>query len=99
MTIQNPKLDIETLSLFKKKIEINEASPEDYKTLDFFLTSFGVNNFILNQFNEYNIHSYDEFILERKKRFGERNRIVDGILLGKIMGAISALDKYITNRL
>jgi hypothetical protein len=96
---QNPKLDVETLSLIKKKIEENEASPEDYKNLDYFLSSFGYKNFILERLKEYHIHSYEEYILERKKSFAFRNRAVNGSALGVIFGAISTLEKYITNKI
>jgi len=94
---QNPKLDIATLSLLKKKIEENKANPEDYKTLDYFLNSFGYESFILDSLKEYNIYSYEEYILEREKSFDLRNRYVNGSVLGIILGAISALEKYITN--
>lgn len=99
MTVPNPKLDIETLSLIKKKIEMNEASSKDYETLDYFLSSFGYKNFILDRLKEYEILSYEEYILERKKSFDLRNRNVNGAALGTILGAISALEKYITNKL
>lgn len=100
MTIQqNPKLDIETLSLLRRKIEINEASPEDYKILDYFLQVFDYKNFILEKLRKYEIYSYEEYIIERKQRSDLRNKNVNGDMLGIILGAISALEKYITNKL
>jgi hypothetical protein len=101
ITIENPKLDVDTLSILKKKIETNEAKVKDYEILDYFLSSpgFDYKNFILERLKEYNIHSYEEYILERKKSFEFRNRAVNGFALGTILGAISALEKYITNKI
>jgi len=95
---QNPKLDKETLSLLKNKIETNTATKEDYEKLDYFLSPFGVDNFI-EILKENGINSYEEYIIERKKDIEKRNRHANGVVLGSIMGAISALEKYITNKL
>jgi hypothetical protein len=96
---ENPKLDTEALSVIKKKVKANKASPKDYETLDYFLSSFGYENFILENLKKYNIHNYEEYILERRKSFELRNRAVNGSALGVILGSISALEKYITNKI
>jgi len=99
MEIQNPKLDIESLSLLKNKIEMNEAKVQDYENLDYFLSSIGNPNYFLNRLKEFNIYSYEEFILERKKPFDKRNRVVDGVLFGTALGSISVLERYVSNKL
>jgi hypothetical protein len=96
---ENPKLDTETLSILKKKVKANKASPKDYETLDYFISSFGYENFILENLKKYNIHNYEEYIFERRKSFELRNRAVNGPALGVILGTISALERYITNKL
>ena len=99
MTEQNPKLDIITLSLFKKKIQMNTATPDDYKTLDYFLSSFFGNDFLLKKLKENDIYSFEEYIIERTKPISQKNRSVDGVILGTIMGSISVLEKYMSNQI
>ena len=99
MTEQNPKLDIITLSLFKKKIQMNTATANEYKTLDYFLSSFFGDDFLLKRLKENEIYSYDEYIIERTKPISQKNRAVDGAILGTIMGSISVLEKYMSNQI
>jgi hypothetical protein len=99
MTEENPKLDISTLSLLNKKIQLNSATGDDYKMLDYFLSPFFGIDFVLNKLKENNIYSYEEYIIERTKPISQKNRAVDGLILGTIMGAISVLEKYISNQI
>jgi hypothetical protein len=99
MTEQNPKLDNITLSLFKNKMQMNTASVEDYKILDYFLSPYFGDGYILNKLKENKIFSYEEYILERTKPISQKNRAVDGVILGAILGTISVLEKYMSNQI
>ncbi len=95
MTINNPQLDVNILHQLKQKILNNSATAEDYETLDFFLSSIGFKNYILNKLIQNGINSYQEFIDERKKPLGQKNTTVDGVLLGNILGTIPVLLNFI----
>jgi hypothetical protein len=99
MTEENPKLDKATLALLNKKISQNEASVNDYKLLDYYLSSFLGKDYILNKLKENNIYSFEEYILERSRPIGIKNRAVDGAILGSILGSITVLDKFISNEI
>ncbi len=99
MTEENPKLEKSFLSLLTKKIMLNSATVEDYRKLDYFLSTFIGKDFILSKLREYDIFSYEEYILERSKPIALKNRAVDGAILGSILGSISVLEKIISNEI
>jgi hypothetical protein len=93
---QNPKLDLVSLDVIRGKIEKNLAAPEDYQTLDFFISSIlGIQDYILNRLKSNGISSYEKFILERKDTPPEKHRLINIILYGHIIGAISYLTDYL----
>lgn len=97
MTEENPKLEKPLLSLLSKKILQNTATADEYKRLEYFLSPFFGKDFLMNRIKEFNIYSFEEYILERSKPIAQKNRAVDGAILGTILGSISVLDKYISN--
>ena len=92
-----PQLSIEALSLIEKKIEVGTVEPEDLEELDRFLSNIGVveKDYILKQLKKYDIYSYEEYILEKKKDYPFKRRVVDGVLNGSIQGVISFLKTYL----
>lgn len=95
MGLENPTLNEQNLSLLEKKIETNKADVSDYKRLELYLSSIGVaRNYLINLLKEKGIESYEEFIFERNQSFEKKNRDVEGILLGYVLGAIGVLKKY-----
>lgn len=90
--IEKQKFDREYLDLLQKKIESNKATTEEYKSLDFFIKStVDIPNYVLNSLAEFNLYSYQEYIDERKKDFSPLKSKLEGQVLGRITGAISAL--------
>jgi hypothetical protein len=96
----NPKLDSEYLEILKKKVDSNRANSAEYKILDDNISSLiGQNNSIIKILNASGFESYDEYINERKKNISERTPEVEGTILGKILGTISAFGKIFTNQI
>jgi hypothetical protein len=98
MEENNPKLDIEALKLIKAKIEKNIEQPVDYKTLDYFVSSVYQKDFILNKLKENGFDSYELFIIEKKNPSPDKSKLVNGTLLGFILGAISFLEEYLLKK-
>lgn len=98
MTIQNPRLDIESLVSLEHKIKSNNATPDDYETLDYFISNLGVQDYILNKLKKHGIDSYDMYILKRKDSNDSISISANGILLGTILGAITVLKDYLSKK-
>src|SRR5258708_5734582 len=92
--IEKPKFDKEYFDLLQKKIENNKAIVDEYKSLDDFIESTtGISNYILNPLKELDIYSFQDYIDERKKDFSPLKAKLEGQILGRIIGAISALKR------
>lgn len=98
-TLNNPQIDLEKLNALYKSIECNTATSSDYESLDFLLSSLGLANYILNLLKQNNFDTYESYIIERKKPIGTNNRLVEGMLLGSILGAISAMKDFMSNKI
>ena len=94
MAIENSNLSIEELSLIEGKIESNIAIVSDYEKLDYFLSTIGSPNYLLQRFRKHQINSYEEFIVERKKK-ENKDSAVNGILIRNVFGAINILKSYV----
>src|ERR1035437_8567688 len=93
---ENPnKLSADTLNKLEQKILSNKIDIEDLKILESFMSSILYENYLLSQFRESGINSFDDFIFEKSKPEEKRNRVVDGYLMGVLTGAINSLKKYI----
>ena len=98
MEENNPKFDIEALKLIKAKIEKNVEQPEDYATLDYFVSSFYEKDYILKKLIDSGFSSYELFILEKRNPSQDKIKLVNGTLRGYILGVISFLEDYLVKR-
>lgn len=97
---QNPSITLKEVSLLETKVIQNSAEVVDYKLLEYFLTIVGAEKeILLNKLKEKKIYSFEQFIEERKNPKRDIS-IIDGELLGTILGATSYLIEYAkTNKL
>lgn len=94
--ISNPKLNQENINNIRAKFERNIATPEDYATLDYFISSLlGIKSYILSKLIKSGILSYEQYIIEREKPSIEKEHLINIDLYGIVMGAITYLDDYL----
>jgi len=98
MITENPQLSKIELSLLKSKVEANSATAKDLENLDYFLGWLSSSGFLLQNFKEKGINSYEEFIVQRNKPSDKKNPLVEGYLYGIILGAISTLEQYLNTK-
>lgn len=88
--MQNPNLTLETILDLESKIRTDNAEPEDYETLDFFVSSTGgPTDYLKKIANENGIRDFREFI-----RLKDGNK-KDKIQLSKIEGAIDGVIEFL----
>ena len=88
---ENTKLDSEYLKNLEIRVSMNRASSNEYKQLDDFIESgTGVYEFILTSLKAQGLDNYQEFIDERK-RLSNTSNIFEGLIVGRILGAIQVL--------
>jgi hypothetical protein len=93
----NPNFTIDNLQIIKNRITNNIAKESDYATLDYYLNSIGVKDYILNEFIKNNISSYSDYIDEKINPSEDRFKLLSATLPGMIRGVISFLEDYLNN--
>lgn len=87
--IDNTSLTRTDLGLLEQKILSNQATANDYDRVDKFLNALGLSSYILNKIKEYNMNSYEEYILSLNN--SNSNLTYSANIKGAALGAISAL--------
>jgi hypothetical protein len=91
---ENPSITLKVASLLELKVDQNTATKDDYELIEFFLKILGAEKeVLLNKLKEKNIYSFEQFIEERKNPKRDI-LIIDGNLLGTILGATSYIIEY-----
>jgi len=94
MALDNPKLDLDVLRNIENKIRENREDVEDLKLLNHFISSVD-KDYINLKMKENNIHSFEEYISERKKPYSQQNPNLS-IFVGNLLAIISFLKTSLT---
>jgi hypothetical protein len=94
--IDNPKLSMNELISIQKKIEDKLANAEDFEKLDYFLFSTGTSKLIQKKLQEYNLSTYNEYILSRNNMTESLKNEIDKNIQGISLGIISYLKTYLS---
>lgn len=90
--IENISLSRSDLGVLEQKITNNQASALDYEKLDKFLEALGLTSYILSRIKDYNMGSYEEFVL--KLNGANENPVSQANIKGAALGVISALKSF-----
>lgn len=96
----NPELNLEIIVALIKKAEADTLTCNDLERIDFYLScrADGLNNYILRNFKSHGIESYAHYLLEKTKPREMRNRWVDGICKGTILGSLEVLSDFLKHK-
>ena len=98
---ENPYVDVDVLRNIYKRLENhNKIELIDFKKIEILLETHTGKNHILEEFDLYEISSYEEYIQYLENKGGwlfdeQKIRATRGPLKGTITGTISALMKYL----
>lgn len=87
--IENVNLTKTDLGILEQKIINDQAVAEDYEKLDKFLVALGLTGHILNRIKEFNMNSYEEYVLRLNGH--DKNSPSQANIKGAALGVISAL--------
>src|SRR5262249_23056237 len=80
-----PILTMETLLIISKRVEDHRTTLEDCLLIDHYVESAGNPGFILQEFSREDVHSFEEFIEDlKRKKVIHSNFMASGILLGAV---------------
>jgi len=92
MVQENPIISIQILNDIEKRIGDNSASVKDYEDLSYFLTTFRMEYFIIDNLRKYGFYSYQDFINYRNKPRDQKTLFVEeGIIIGILQQCITLL--------
>jgi hypothetical protein len=94
--IENPEFNIDALLGIKNRIESKSETIDDYKKLDYFLSSVGLSNFILNNIKEKGFTSYQNYIDTRKSNNPSKDLISESYVYGVIIECLNILMRQIS---
>jgi len=93
MTAENPKLSLKTLNDIEARITNNLESVKDYETIDFFLSSIGLQGTLMGVFMQNGISNYSQYIADKLNPNKPNYRAVSAIS-GYIKGLLNGLKNY-----
>ncbi|RAJ80024.1 hypothetical protein CLV59_105131 [Chitinophaga dinghuensis] len=89
----NPTISLEDLNIFEQKVNQGTISQEDLELINKFMTSIGLQNFLLDKLRELNVLSFEEYVLKVTGR--DNDSTLEARLRGTVLGVISALRTYL----
>lgn len=93
MATENPVISLEKLNDIESRIRNYQETTDDYKLLDFFLSSVGVQqDYIKNSLLQNGMTDYYTYIRERNNA---ENKIIVGKIDGIVLGALSFLKSFV----
>lgn len=92
---QNPIFDITQLDLIKNRFLNNIAESKDLEALDYFFSTFGIKDYILNRLKESGISSYELYLQEKKNTLDKnRDKLINITLFSVVIAVITTLTDY-----